>query len=450
MLLRGRRGWWGKWIWRAAVAISIFAFIWPILAGYTSRFYNELNGAVGALAVINFFVFIKVVMSTLSTANQSIIRERTGRTFELLQLTGISHWRFVLGKWAGVMKAMLRDYVWLWFLRVGMLMWASAQMGLHEVNWEARHSSVLSDVVINWDGLLLIAVLLLVFGFLELGFSAAIGIFIGMFRWSHRAGAWVSVIARIGVAVAITMFVLLVGHLFEELGGRTAISDGVRVAAATSLSSLFANGIVSAAFYFDSYTPYANQVNVLIGHLISMMLYTGLTIGTLRLATMVAVRQGINNSSGYEDVRKRKVDRITALSPAKALTTTVAPPSFTPTLNEGTSNIFDLPNADTVRVELYQYHRNVSQLHLRLMSDQDVLYAQFSGVAYMDVPSRWVGADFRVGTQAELQAALQANGIHLNSLMSQGVRLFMAQAGDKTVRIIAARAQLLDELPNRA
>ncbi|MCB9458123.1 MAG: hypothetical protein H6670_00635 [Anaerolineaceae bacterium] len=452
MLLRGRNGWWGKWLWRLAIGLVVFLLILPFINGGNTWFRHDLNVTISLLVLIQVVLYAKIMMATLATGAQSVVRERTGRTLDLLLLTGINHRQFVLGKWLGVMRSVLRDHAWLWILRVGTLVWYSAywQVNLN-TPWNQYDEVRLSGVIVNWDAVLLAAVILLGFGFLEMALSSAVGILTGLFPWAKRAGVWVAAVLRLGVPVMIAGIVAWSMGQFEPWPFRPELSHEVRTQTITSIGSLFDSGALSSIYYIHNGQwddVYAPDSSVLSGQLIGMALYVGLTGISLGLATTVAVRQGINNSSGHQVVRKRKIDRITALNPVKSAVL-ASEPAITPILDEGATNIFDLADADKVRVELYQYRRNVSQLHLRLMSDAGVQYAQFSGVAYMDVPSRWIGADFRVGTADELQAALQENGIHLNSLMSEGVRLFIAQAGDKTVRIIAARAQRLSELPNR-
>ncbi|QPC83302.1 hypothetical protein G4Y79_02690 [Phototrophicus methaneseepsis] len=449
MLLRGREGWWGKWAWRVMVALSGLVIIWPIVQGNAPWFYYDLNSVLGVLIIIHVVTYLKVVLSTLTTGTSAVARERSGRTLELLMLTGVDHWRFVLGKWTGVMRYMMRDYVWLWVLRVGIFAWYSGHQSLYGLYRDAR----LQDVAVDWDTLLKVSILLLGFGFLELGFSAAIGVFVGLFRWANRAGIWIAVMLRIGVGLVLGLAVALAFGQLNVYPHRPVLTYDETAFYMTSIGSLFDNAALSSSVYLDYQmaSAYRGLQGLRLGQAAGALLYIVFTLITLRLAKSVAVREGINDNAFIgKPLPKRKRDRISALQTSSAVPV-AAPVVASPVFMPEDRNIFSLRDPAAVRVELYQYHRNVSRLHLRLLSDEvGVQYVQFNGVVYMDVPARWVGADFRVGTPAEYEEFLQETGVTHNSLIAHSTQLFIAETGEKPVRILAARAERIEELPNSA
>jgi hypothetical protein len=171
-------------------------------------------------------------------------------------------------------------------------------------------------------------------------------------------------------------------------------------------------------------------------------LFTGAGLG---IAHYAAYRQGAN--IGELGV-KAKPKRAYTLPEARLLPESAAPQSE-PKLAVSTAdatNIFGLPKPEHYRIEIFHYQRHLSRLLLRATLERETVYLQFSGVAYLDVPSAWQNGNFRIGTAAEYQQTMQTASIAANRVTEHALRLYTVEGAEKPLRIIATQAVLLREL----
>lgn len=322
-LARGR----SKWFWRFAYGFTALLLIAPLIYDATPHAYKSLNDIVGILLVVNVVITPLVVLRTIATASDIVMRERNGHTWDLLRLTGISAWRVVLGKWLGVMRHMLHDFAWVFVLRAGTFFWGLFLISFNEMPYLARGSVHLADADINALGFLLaIGLTVAVLG-LELLFSAAIGVMSALFPWSQRAGVWVGIGVRVGVAAAFGFGLLWVTGVIRPYPDHVNYPkpmDTFIALTALSLSDTGAFAGATALATGDDWTSISGEVYremALLASLISAVLYSGLTLLTLRVAKSVAYRVGIDEAN--DDVAAVKAKR--------------KPPTAQPSLNEATT-----------------------------------------------------------------------------------------------------------------
>ena len=141
----------GSWFWRAVYAFTTFLLIAPILWGYSIHFQKTLEIVGGLLLFTNLVAIILVEMKAINYAVASVGREISGRTWELLTLTGVDSWRIIMGKWLGVFKIMLRDFGYLYVLRIGTIFWFLSRESLHDqgfcYHWRDSNNVCLSSII---------------------------------------------------------------------------------------------------------------------------------------------------------------------------------------------------------------------------------------------------------------------------------------------------------------
>lgn len=449
-----------KWFWRGACALTALLLIAPALYGYY-HFSQALGTLAGLMAVANVFVYVLVALRTITAAVDTVVRERRGQTWELLMLTGVSTWRVVLGKWLGTLRFMLRDYAWLFVLRMGLFFWwFSAERSLWQQvahldwrdRWYAHEALTIANIRIDGTMLLVIAFVLFVYGALEWMMSAAIGLAVAFFPWSHRAGVWTALLIRIGAAIAFFMGVLYLVGIFRPYPYTVQYPDSTRNFYYVFTGALSDNAMLASATLMSSDDDrYIPPQAVMLGVCAGILPYLALTVICLRAAKSVAYWQGVNHA-GIEPKRKSKREE-TAV-PTRAMTagtpnpvTEVRPAAIVPA--PGTANIFNLANPDAYRVEMFHYRRNGFRLLLRVSGEHQTFFLQFSGVSYLEIPASWQGANFQAASLADYRAVLQSAGLTENSLIADTLRLYVVDTPEKPVRFIAGSVVVLRELDDR-
>lgn len=104
------------------VALAVFQF-----DATEDTFFNEgipfLLAQLGAasLVVMNIALYIVLMLITLGLAAQSITREKTNRTWDVLLLTNVDARQMVLGKWWASLVALWGDHMMLFVVRMGVI-----------------------------------------------------------------------------------------------------------------------------------------------------------------------------------------------------------------------------------------------------------------------------------------------------------------------------------------
>lgn len=232
VIKRGRVG--GLWILLAAMlivpallyslfivlAMPAFDLIYPVVGDWLENLdeegtVNSLWQLFFALQYISMIAMYPVVtMITLGLAANSINRERQGFTWDSLRLTTIGADRIIIGKWLASLRALNGDHVMVTLLRAGTL---ASYLLVYKLSLFDVYNT---DPVAGY-GLtaLVLAVLTGLYGLLDAGLSAALGILSSLPQ--EAAGAVVSSLSmgtRLVTMGAALLWTLLTVHVSIFVG----------------------------------------------------------------------------------------------------------------------------------------------------------------------------------------------------------------------------------------
>jgi hypothetical protein len=426
----------GKWFWRILYAVTALIIFSPVFFGWGQHYDDAVEFVSVFLIFLNIFVYPLVVVRSVMTANETVARERRGRTWDLLMLTGVSTWRVVFGKWLGTMRFIARDYVWLFVLRVSAFFWFLAadsyKEGIHDT-LEVLGMHIYSKPF--WVGLSF----MLMFAVAEMLFSTALGIATAFFNWRTRTGGGLALGIRIGLAIALffgTMY--FVGYL-RPYPNQPQYEDHVdNFIMAFALTFTDNGAITSARFVSESWMDEQSAEAIRTALWLNLLLYLILTGIALEVARTVANYVGINNA-GKGHAKSKKKKSVDELPEGKSIGRTISVPA-------GITNVFELAKPTDYRGEVYYYQRRLGRMFLRLTRSSESLYIQLSNVTYIEAPSFWSGAAFRTATQSEYEAFVQEKDLSVNQFADKSMRLYVLE-GEQPVRIVAGVARMLDDLP---
>ncbi len=480
-LLRDRDG----LFWNAVYGFSFVLLIAPLLWGFSPHFQRTLEIVVGLLLIMNLTAIIFVETKAINYAVDSIGRELRGKTWELLTLTGVDSSRIIEGKWFGVLKFMLRDFSYLYVLRVGALFWISARTSLIEQGFNPHFQysflPVISDVYVSIDSGFLIALVMMgVFIILEGALVTAIGLVTVLFKRTRCHAFGMALFIRILSAIILSLgFTYVIGlwRFYPE--------PPVRYPYYThELLNVFAhsfsdNGIVSSFSYslpeFNPYMGYWStssdlMVFTFMGQILGMLPYIFLTIISLFLAKRLAQWQGANEPGFVMKMKPKRVLQPTT-KPVSVAQVAIPTPAETTIPNKqpsnpmakttpGSDNIFNITTPDQYRCQVHYYHRKLSRLYVSVFKGQSEIpafYLLFSDVGYLEGPMNWQGANFHIEDKDTcldlmLKAGLIGEAIlqfpDAYASITAYARLYTVQTKDTPVRLIASSASLLREIPS--
>jgi hypothetical protein len=130
---------------------------------------------IGLLFVMNIAMYVVLTMITYGLGINSIQREKEGRTWDNLVLTGVSAWQLVLGKWWATLWALWGDHLMVLLLRLGFACWLvteTARIALADPATLPWMDTIISGRLYMLAILLLIAV----YTIIDAGFTTALGV----------------------------------------------------------------------------------------------------------------------------------------------------------------------------------------------------------------------------------------------------------------------------------
>ena len=429
--------WRGKWFWRILFGSLVFLFIAPILWGASQYYYERMQFWLGMLVFANIIVYPLVSLRAITIASESVSRERTGRTWELLMLTGVSTWRLVLGKWVGTMRFMMKDFAWLYALRVVTIFWAVLANNLYETyGYQQLYSSGspigLWHTPLDLDLFFWTSIgLIFAFTVLELAFSTALGIATAFFNFRARVGSGIAIGVRIGIAIALCLGLLHAADLL--ISPTIEYSDNVMTFLFGYALTFLDNGMIfnAAIAIGDTSELDAGLTGYFLSQILALMTYATATIIAIEVARTIAYRVGVANPDALAPKLKQK--RVTGQAPQRIQ-------------QEQKLSVVDLANAENYSVEVFQYNRRIGRLTLRLVDGNKVLYATFANVQYFDAPSIWNSAKFYTANSIDFTSFITERNLTTNSLLNDVLRLYKVE-GNESVHIIASTATVSEELP---
>jgi hypothetical protein len=404
--------------------------------------------------IFNAIVYLVIVLKSVATANDSTYRERRGKTWELLMLTGVSNWRVVFGKWLGVMQSLSRDYLWLYLIRIGTLVWFVVQQNFYRnysgclynnYGWDNCTPPNMLDASFGHEFILHACLLMLAFTVLELMASTAIGMSTAFFNWKAQTANGAAMLIRIGLGAGLpilTYFILFQieynnpGWVYRNISPEMSIFG-------TRLVTIFAdNGMIGSAFVFDPYTMEANRQIFWASNWVSMGFYALVTIGALQMAATRAFFGGV--SLATDAIPEVKAKRMIEAAPyPRPLPSSQAHPQRIHN-EHGQANVFGLKGANLRLMEVFHYQRRLGRMILRVTGEGEPVYIQLDNVVYIEAPAFWKGANLNSATEAEFRVFLNEKKLAVSSIAEDTMRLYWNESG---VRIVAGSAEILEELP---
>lgn len=159
-------------------------------------------GGLGAtlLVAMNLALYLVLTMITLALASNSISREKRGKTWDNLLLTGVDARQIVWGKWWATLAAMRGDHIAAAFLRLGIVTWGVTVLG-----GEALYQPIIPFLPTMLSYIVAGALLLVGYAVVDAGLTAALGLLIPLTRFDNAA-AFVVVFA-VRLLLTLTPFV---------------------------------------------------------------------------------------------------------------------------------------------------------------------------------------------------------------------------------------------------
>jgi ABC-type Na+ efflux pump permease subunit len=229
----------------------------------------------GALIMIHHLSFATAALQLAAT---SISREKHGRTWESLLLTGVDARKIIFGKWSATMRTLWQAYRPLLFLRFAIALWMGATSGT------ARFSSYFSPPSLL--DMILIGAITALFPLCYAGFTVMLGLLASLLVHSETAAHRVASALHFGTTVVSLCFILITFALpYPYYSIDQALVSMIPALFVTPLDGgmlaligmIASNGSVSRDYLF--------------GLILCVALYAGLMWLGLRGAQALAVRQ---------------------------------------------------------------------------------------------------------------------------------------------------------------
>lgn len=287
------------WFWRLLYIVTILAILAPLYNANDPYFQRGLGEVVAVLLLLNFAGLLAVELRAINLADKAIAREFTGRTWELLIMSGVDTWRVVLGKWLGVVRTVLPDYGYVYVLRICTLFWASAMTNLQfrgfGTYWNATNG-LLADVQVNAGAFAIACVVTAFFMFLEMLMITAIPLVFSLMKRTRKNASIITLTLRIAVPMVFGAFVLWQAGYFQPYYAirYTYTPEQVNTVAGFALS-LGDNGLMTVMSVLNDDAVARNLLpQILPGQIFGVIVMILTTVFSLWIATVAAHRQNVS------------------------------------------------------------------------------------------------------------------------------------------------------------
>lgn len=172
-----------------------------------------LLGSLGAtlLVAMNLALYLVLTMITLALASNSISREKRGKTWDNLLLTGVDARQIVWGKWWATLAAMRGDHVAAALLRLGIVAWGVTVMG-----GEALYQPIIPFLPTMLSYIVAGALLLVGYAVVDAALTAALGLLIPLTRFDNAAAFVVVFAVRLLLTLTPFVFPYFIFTRFEN------------------------------------------------------------------------------------------------------------------------------------------------------------------------------------------------------------------------------------------
>jgi hypothetical protein len=260
-----------------------------------------------SLIPLTLLVHFRTQLRTLALASNTISREKRGGTWDILLLTPISARQIVRGKWWATVRHAWREYLLLALLRAGSILWVTLEAGRYIIYSYPTYRIEIRPHYYEPQPLFMLFSVALMVGFtlLNLLYTSAFGMLGSVFNRGGGTSLTLAIVIRtvtlIGLALGVGLLshVLLINFIIGSYPSSDSFLYRLHMVMQMVAFTLFDNGSILSGLFANHNFPasgssyYVHYVaNMLIGGLVTIIVYLVLTWLSLRLAQWLIRRQG--------------------------------------------------------------------------------------------------------------------------------------------------------------
>jgi hypothetical protein len=249
----------GLELWSAKVSVDVINL--PLLFRHDTLQLVILNLLPLILLPLSLIVHFGLLLRTLMFSSGVVRREQLGGTWQLLALTNQSPTRIIVSKWAATLVHLAPSYLLLALLRVCVIVFVGLELFRFDNFYVDRNSvqfffAILPlNFALHPDALVVGALLIILLTFINLLFTAALGVLISTVRRGGHLGD------QVAIAFVLRTMLLVLPALF--LIAQTSSMNYYPAASTNTLGfSLLDNGTLVAAAFM---TAPRHQLNFVVG-----------------------------------------------------------------------------------------------------------------------------------------------------------------------------------------
>jgi hypothetical protein len=250
------------------------------------------------LGIVALASCLVTLIRALLLASETIAREQRTGTWETLLLTGVDAGQIVRGKWWATVRHVWPSFLMTALLRLGVVTWVGLFFGVDYANSSPFYPQP-SQMLIS-------SALTIALGVVSSALASACGVLASLISRRNGTTLVLAIVVYAGVLAANLVVFGLAAHFFNwrlYLASSLYINDYARpswqafhILSAAGVSvvdqgSILAVTMLQYQLHYTVYTFYYTM-NSLVGGVLALLIYPALTWAVLRLAQVLAVRQG--------------------------------------------------------------------------------------------------------------------------------------------------------------
>ncbi len=261
---------------------------------------ETLGFAATLLVIFTGLYHFLLMFRTLALGANSITREKTGKTWEMLVLTGVDARQIVWGKWWATVLRQWRQYALLGVLRAGVIAWLGGSASRILASIYTSYGYTYGDLqTVLPSALDVLAAGLVVFllTLANLGFTAACGVLASSETRSGALALARAVATRLTILFVALMILMLPSVILDlagwwldrvQLGSNFSLMDVLSRTSITLLDNGASLGSELVAYRLGNTS--GSTPSALAAAILSLAIYGVMTWGLLRMAQRRAVR----------------------------------------------------------------------------------------------------------------------------------------------------------------